>query len=67
MLFRSGMEPALFANAFVCSRPFVTSNIIGATTLEQLDLALSSAEVKWTSEMEDAVNAVHQRSGNPCP
>lgn len=62
-----GMEPALFANAFVCSRPFVTSNIIGATTLEQLDLALSSAEVKWTSEMEDAVNAVHQRSGNPCP
>ncbi len=62
-----GMEPALFANAFVCSRPFVASNIIGATTIAQLDVALSSAAVKWTEEMEHAVNAIHQRTGNPCP
>lgn len=62
-----GMEPALFANAFVCSRPFVTSNIIGATTIAQLDVAISSASVAWTDEMEKAVNAVHQRTGNPCP
>ncbi|MBX3596397.1 MAG: aldo/keto reductase [Rhizobiaceae bacterium] len=62
-----GMEPALFANAFVHSRPFVASNIIGATSLEQLDMALRSAEVTWTAEMETAVNAIHQRCGNPCP
>jgi aryl-alcohol dehydrogenase-like predicted oxidoreductase len=62
-----GMEPALFANAYVMNRPFVTSNIIGATSLWQLDMALSSAEVIWTEEMQKAVDAVHQRAGNPCP
>ena len=62
-----GMEPALFANAFVTNQPFVASNIIGATSLEQLDMALDSAEVKWTDEMQKAVDAVHQRVGNPCP
>ena len=62
-----GMEPALFANAFVCSRPFVAANIIGATSLAQLDMALDSAEVAWTDEMQKAVDAIHQRVGNPCP
>lgn len=61
-----GVEPALFANGFVCSRPFVASNIIGATTMAQLDVALSSADFVWTEEMENAVNAIHQRTGNPC-
>ncbi|TWG53587.1 aldo/keto reductase [Aminobacter sp. J44] len=62
-----GMEPALFANAFVTHQPFVTSNIIGATSIEQLELALSLAEVKWTEEMQQAVDAEHQLRGNPCP
>lgn len=62
-----GMEPALFANAFVHSRPFVSAAIVGSTSLEQLDMALRSAEVEWTDEMQSAVDAIHQRSGNPCP
>ncbi|TGP26518.1 MULTISPECIES: aldo/keto reductase [unclassified Mesorhizobium] len=62
-----GMEPALFANAYVSSRPFVTANIVGATSVAQLDTALSSAEVRWTEEMQKAVDAIHQRVGNPCP
>lgn len=62
-----GMEPALFANAYVSSRPFVTSNIVGATSVAQLDTALSSAEVRWTEAMQKAVDAIHQRVGNPCP
>lgn len=62
-----GMEPALFANAFVVNRPFVISNIIGATSIPQLHTALASIEVKWTEEMQKAVDAVHQRVGNPCP
>lgn len=62
-----GMEPALFANAYVASRPFVTSSIIGATTLSQLEMALSSADVVWTEDMQKAVDAIHQRVGNPCP
>jgi aryl-alcohol dehydrogenase-like predicted oxidoreductase len=62
-----GMEPALFANAFVCSQPFVTSNIIGATSLAQLETALDSVNVDWTQEMQKAVDAIHQQRGNPCP
>ena len=62
-----GLEPALFANAYVASRPFVTSSIIGATTIAQLEMALSSADVTWTDEMQKAVDAIHQRVGNPCP
>ncbi len=62
-----GMEPALFANAYVVNRPFVASSIIGATSLWQLDMALSSVDVVWTAEMQAAVDAVHQRVGNPCP
>lgn len=64
---RFGMKPALFANAFVTHRPFMTSNIIGATTIEQLRIALDSADVSWTDEMQQAVDEVHQRVGNPCP
>ena len=62
-----GMEPALFAGAFVVSRPFVTSSIVGATTIGQLEVALSTVDVAWTEEMDKAVDAVHQRVGNPCP
>ncbi|MEZ5781085.1 MAG: aldo/keto reductase [Rhizobiaceae bacterium] len=62
-----GMEPALFANAFVASRPFVTSSIIGATSVPQLEMALQSADVDFTEEMLAAVDAIHQRTGNPCP
>ncbi|RST86314.1 aldo/keto reductase [Aquibium carbonis] len=62
-----GMEPASFANAFVTHRPFMTSNIVGATTIEQLRMALDSADVRWTDDMQKAVDAIHQRVGNPCP
>lgn len=62
-----GMEPALFANAFVTHRPFVTSNIIGATDIDQLKVALDSVDVTWTDEMQAAVDSIHQQRGNPCP
>lgn len=62
-----GLEPALFANAFVTHRPFVTSNIVGATSVQQLETALASADVTWTQEMQEAVDALHQKFGNPCP
>ncbi len=62
-----GMEPALFAAAFVVTRPFVTSSIIGATSMAQLETALDAADVDFTPEMLAAVDAIHQRTGNPCP
>lgn len=62
-----GLEPAQFANAFVISRPFMTSAIIGATQVWQLEMALGAADVSFTDEMLKAADAVHQRAGNPCP
>jgi aryl-alcohol dehydrogenase-like predicted oxidoreductase len=62
-----GMEPALFAAAFVLNRPFVTSIIVGATKIWHLETSLAAAEVKWTDDMQKAIDAVHQRVGNPCP
>ncbi|WEX11671.1 aldo/keto reductase [Chelativorans sp. AA-79] len=62
-----GMSPAVFANAFVTSRPFLTANIVGATTIEQLDEAIRSAHVAWTEEMQKAVDDLHRKFGNPCP
>ena len=64
---RFGIDRAAFAMAFVTTRPFVTSNIFGARTDEQLDAIFASLEVSWTDEMERAVNAVHARLPNPCP
>ncbi|MFD2238791.1 aldo/keto reductase [Aureimonas populi] len=62
-----GMKPATFANAFVLAQPFVTATIIGATNLAQLEECLAATEVKWTPEMQEAVDSLHQRFGNPCP
>ncbi|GIT62250.1 MAG: hypothetical protein Ct9H300mP20_20770 [Gammaproteobacteria bacterium] len=45
MLKRDKLTPSVFANAFVNSRKFVTSNIIGATNMDQLKLAKDSYEV----------------------
>lgn len=62
-----GIDPAQFAIAYVTSRNFVTSNIIGATTIEQLTSDLASLDVKITPEIEARVDAVHQLHGSPAP
>ncbi len=53
--------------AFVTDRPFVTSNIIGATTMEQLKENIGSAEITLSQEILDEINAVHGRIPNPAP
>ncbi|MXV44967.1 aldo/keto reductase [Saccharibacter sp. 17.LH.SD] len=63
----AGINPTQFALAFVTSRPFVTSNIIGATSTQQLQTALDSVNVKMTAELEEKINAVHQLNANPAP
>ncbi len=56
------------AVAFVTSRPFVTANIVGATSLEQLKVCVEGSQaVKMTPELIADLDAVHQRRGNPCP
>ena len=55
------------AQAFVNSRPFVTSNIIGATTMDQLKENVESINIEFTDEMMDRVNEIHNNNPNPSP
>jgi len=64
---KHGLDASQLANQFATTRPFVTSNIIGATSMEQLKLAIGSADIPWTDELEKEINAVHQEQPNPCP
>ena len=63
----SGLDPAQMALAFVNSRSFVTANIIGATSMEQLRTDIASIGVKLSPEVEAQIDAIHQLAGNPCP
>ncbi|WP_420100967.1 aldo/keto reductase [Bosea sp. (in: a-proteobacteria)] len=63
----AGLDPAQMALAFVNSRSFVTSNIIGATSMEQLKTDIASVDVTLPADVVAAIDVVHQRVGNPCP
>ena len=62
-----GLTPAQLALAFVNSREFVTSNIIGATTMEQLQENIGSAEVRLSPDLLEAIEAIHNEFTYPCP
>ena len=53
--------------AFINSQPFVTSNIIGATTLDQLKEDIGSIDIKLDKEVVDEINLVHRNNPNPAP
>ena len=55
------------AQSFVNSRPFVTSNIIGATTMDQLKENVESINIEFTDEMMERVNEIHNNNPNPSP
>jgi aryl-alcohol dehydrogenase-like predicted oxidoreductase len=61
------LDPAQMALAFVNSRPFLTSNIIGATTMEQLESDLASESLRLDPDVLDAIEDVHRRYPNPAP
>lgn len=62
-----GLDPAQMALAYVTAQPFVTSNIIGATTLEQLAANLASADLKLSAEVLAGIEAIHTEQPNPAP
>ncbi len=61
------LHPASLAMQFVSSRPWVTSNIFGVASLEQLDTIFRSLDIEWTDELNNAVNEIHVRYPTPCP
>lgn len=55
-----GLTPTQFALKFVESREFLTSNIIGATTMEQLKENIDAHEIEWTKDMEREAHRIHK-------
>ena len=55
------------ALAFVNTQPFVTSNIIGATTMNQLKENIESINIDLNEEILEEVNQVHSDQPNPAP
>lgn len=62
-----GLTPTQLALAFVNGRSFVTANIIGATTMEQLKENIASIEIELSPEVREEINNIHQMIPNPCP
>lgn len=63
----AGYIPTQMALAFVNTRPFLTANIIGATSLQQLKENIDSINVKLTDDVLDKIELIHQQQPNPCP
>ena len=64
---RHGLDPARMALAYVHGRRFLTSTIIGATTLAQLESDLASVDVKLPPDVVDGIEAIHRENPNPAP
>ncbi|MBD3678922.1 MAG: aldo/keto reductase [Rhodobacteraceae bacterium] len=62
---KHGLNLAQMALAFTLTRPFMTSSIFGATTMEQLELALGAADLTLSEEVMTDIDAVHR--AHPMP
>ncbi len=64
---RHGLTPTQLALAYVRTRWFVASTIIGATSPAQLEENLSCVDIQLSSEIIGEIDAVHQKYPNPAP
>lgn len=62
-----GLSLTAMALAYVTSRPFVTSNIIGATSMEQLKENIDTHDLKLSDAVLDGIEAIHVSQPNPSP
>lgn len=62
-----GLSPAKMALAFVNQQSFVSSNIIGATSIDQLAENIQSVQVELPDEILQGIADIHKRFPNPAP
>jgi aryl-alcohol dehydrogenase-like predicted oxidoreductase len=62
---KNGMSLTQLALAFVNDRPFVTSNIIGATNLEQLKENIGTVQLQLSPEVLEEIDKIHEAIPNP--
>ena len=63
----NGLTPTELSLAFVNQQDFVTSNIIGATKLDQLKENINSVDIQLSKEIIDEINDVHENNPSPAP
>lgn len=63
---KHGLDPTEFSLSFVNDRPFMTSNIIGATSIDQLDTCLRSAALTLSDEVLLEIDEIHRETPIPC-
>ena len=61
------VDPAQLAIQFCNIQPFVTSTIIGATTMEQLKTCIDSVDLDITKEIMNEIRGIHKEIPNPAP
>lgn len=61
----SGLDPAQMAIAFVKSRPFVASTIIGATSLEQLRADIDAADIELSADVLQGIATIYLEDPDP--
>lgn len=61
------LDAAQMALAYVNDRPFTTSTIIGATTMENLKVNIAAVDLALPPEVVAAIEQVHTQHPNPCP
>jgi len=59
------LTPTELALGFVNTRPFVTANIIGATTLAQLKENIDTVDISISEELEEKIRLIHLECKNP--
>lgn len=62
-----GLSLAQFSLAFVNQQPFVTANIIGATTMEQLKENIGSIDITLSEETLKEIDSIQELQPNPAP
>ena len=55
------------ALAYIYAKPFVTSNIIGATNLDQLKENIESKDINLDEKIIEKIEGIHKENPNPCP
>lgn len=61
------LDPSEMALAFVNQQDFVASNIIGATTMAQLETNVRSVQLTLSDELLAGIAGIHQQYCNPAP
>lgn len=62
-----GIDPVQMALRYVTTRPFVTSNIIGATSIAQLEQNIASQSLTLSEDVLKGIEAIHIEQPNPSP